>query len=343
MTNNIDLDYVDVNLEKLSDDKIEIFKKFQTLLSEKKNNKEVLYLYRGEMLNNMKQTLKEEYQESIFKKLFYYGVKSKFSYSELINEGKEKVFKNINDCSELVLEKIFNDLHSHVKSSKFAERYEINNDTNKVQSYRYIDNKLKEYFENIDNRSVFVNTFQQLTLEKKVLLRDYYLYLTHTSETMPKDTILLSSTTKRSVAKQFTRKKEEDERIVFHYFIFEPYFCHTITPWKMEEIHTWIKNLGLPIYRPTGLYPKQKEVSIKGGLYPHNILGIEFVDKKQFIVNPNLFNFQLESLIENQGIPINQENFLDRIENETNFSSSVWTHDNFCGRFISIKNESLEE
>jgi len=341
MTNNIE--YVDVNLEKLSDEKIEIFKRFQTLLSEKGNNKEVLYLYRGEMLNNIKQILKEEYQESIFKELFYYGVKSKFSYSELINEGKEKVFKNINDCSKFVLEKIFNDLHSHVKSSKFAKRYKINNKNNKMQSYRYIDDKLKEYFENMDNRSAFVAIFQKLsTLEEKVLLRDYYLYLSHTSATMPNDTILVSTTTKQGVAKQFTRRKQEDERIVFHYFIFEPYFCHTITPWKMEEIHIWIETLGLPLYRPMGIYPEQKEVSIKGGLYPHNILGIELVDKKQFIVNPNLFHFKLEdmeTLIEYQKIPIEQEGFLDRMKNETNLSDSVWTHDDFCGLVVSVENK----
>ena len=205
------------------------------------------------------------------------------------------------------------------------------------------NNTFKEYFKNLTNKRIFIDIFKNLpSLEKKVLLRDYFLYLLHTSATMSQDTILVSTTTKKSVAKQFTRRIENDKRIIFHYFIFKPYFCHTITPWKMKELHKWIGDLGLPLYSPMGVYPTQKEVSIKGGLYPQNILGIELVDEKKFIVNPNLFHFgvdEMEFMIEYKKIPINQERFVERISNETHYSNSIWTHDDFCGLTISIESK----
>lgn len=343
MTNGINkLEYVDVDLNKLSDDKIEIFEQFKLLLDEKKENNDLLYLYRGDMLNNLKIVFKESYKEDIFQELFYFGTKSRFTYSKTINNEKEEVFSNINDCSERVLDKIFDDLLQVVQSSKFATRY-IKNENHETKPHKYIDDNFKKYFENSDNKDVFKEIFTNLvTLEEKVLLRDYFLYLLHTSATMQGDTILVSTTTKKSVAKKFTRRRENDKRIIFHYFIFEPYFCHTITPWKMEELHKWIEGLALPLYCPMGLYPQQKEVSIKGGLYPQNILGIELVDEKKFIVNPNLFHFgvdEMEFLIKYKKIPIDQERFLERINNETYHSDSIWTHDNFCGLTVSIESK----
>jgi len=139
MINGIKLEYVDVNLNKLSDEKIEIFERFKILLDEKKENNDLLYLYRGDMLNNLKIVLKKSYQEDIFKKLFYFGTKSRFSYSKIINNGKEEIFSNINDCSEMVLDKIFNDLSKVVQSSRFAKRY-TKDENNKIKGNSYIDN-----------------------------------------------------------------------------------------------------------------------------------------------------------------------------------------------------------
>ena len=344
MTDNLKLEYVDTDFNKLSDEKIRIFKQFEILLNEKNNNKEVLYLYRGDMLNNMKKVFKESYSDNILENLFYFGVSSKFCFSESINEGKEKIFENINDYSDNVLARIFDDLNGVVQSTKFKYRYKVNN--KKDKTYKPLDDNIENYFNNINNKSAFIEIFNNLATDKqKVLLRDYFLYLLHTSGKNLQDSILVSSSTKRSAAKDFTKrekKMKDNDRIIFHYFIVEPYSSHTITPWIMEELHQWIKSLELPIYRPTGLYPPQKEVSIKGALYPHRILGIEFIDKKKFVVNPNLFKFSVEdmqSLIECGYIPINQEEFLERMQEETNSDNSVWTYDDFCGLTKSIENK----
>ena len=106
-------------------------------------------------------------------------------------------------------------------------------------------------------------------------------------------------------------------------------------------VHIWIKKLNLPIYRPTGLHPLQKEISIKGALFPDRILGIELVDKKQFVVNPNLFNFEydeMESLIMYKKIPTNQEDFSERMK-DTNSENSVYRHDDYCGLVVSVDNK----
>ncbi len=68
---------------------------------------------------------------------------------------------------------------------------------------------------------------------------------------------------------------------------------------------------------------EENEISIKGGLLPHFIFGIEYIskDKKsEFIVNPYLFkeNYNINE-ITTKGFPINQEYFMDVI-NSTNYN-----------------------
>jgi len=63
-------------------------------------------------------------------------------------------------------------------------------------------------------------------------------------------------------------------------------------------------------------YPKQNEVSIKGGLFPHFILGICNLEDNNFIVNPHVFK-QSEKELEfapQQGLIIDQSNFEKEIK-----------------------------
>jgi len=191
----------------------------------------------------------------------------------------------INDCSEKVLNDLFVQLSQILKETRLKKQVKEN-----------LSEEFKNYFFNQDNRSIFVNNIASQKEEIKLLIRDYYLYLLHTSNVMKEDSILVSTSTSIKIARKFLShvlKDDKDIAVIFHYFISEPYIYHTFTPWKMEnfnEFEKYIKRIiGSPIYDTKGLFPPQTEVAIKGGLFPHNIFGIELHEEKQFIVNPYLF------------------------------------------------------
>jgi len=182
------------------------------------------------------------------------------------------------------LDDLFTQLSKILKEERLEKKVEEN-----------ISEEFKNYFLNEANRSNFIKNIDSQQEGNKLLIRDYYLYLLHTSNVMKEDSILVSTSTAIKTARTFASPalRNDDIAIIFHYFICEPYIYHTFTPWKMEEFEKFEKAikevLNFPIYNTKGLFPKQNEVAIKGGLLPHNILGIELVKEKKIIVNPHLF------------------------------------------------------
>ena len=80
-------------------------------------------------------------------------------------------------------------------------------------------------------------------------------------------------------------------------------------------------NPNFPIYN-IGIFRNQKEITLKGGFFPQEILG--FIDRSTniFHLNPNIFNYPelINHMIKN-GIPTDQSNFHE-ILSATNYSGS---------------------
>lgn len=306
LVNNLQI--VDINLQPLSSIQEERFSDFKKVIEEKYENKSILLLYRGTDYDKIEERLTNSNlkKENIFDRAFYFGEKAHFCS----DNNKKKIFENINDCSLITIGKIFDEIKYLLSEKRLNIRIKNN-----------LSKEFQNYFSDAKNREKFISKLGDSDSNNKLQLRDYYLYLLHTGYTIKDDTPLVSTSIKRSEAKNFGRKGKP---IIFYYFVSQPFECSIIAPWKISEIIDLIKQKNLPIYEPRGLYPEQQEISVKGGLFPQFILGIEFVKEKKFIVNPHLFQyepFQFEDLIQ-YGIGFDQSDFTEKIK-ETKMSHSI--------------------
>ena len=328
------LEYVDVKLTKIDDSKKSKFEDFIELLKDKEGKNKAIISYRGTGFNNIKKELLKYSSDwidefCIYEKVFLIGQKSSFAKARKINPHKREIYLHgINDCSKIVLDNLFTQLSNICKEKRLEKKVEKN--TSK---------EFKNYFLNQGNRLSFIDEIHSQEKEVKLFLRDYYLYFIHTSNIIKEDSILVSTSTKISTARCFTSNCG-DRKIIFHYFICEPYICHTFTPWKMKEFEKAIEEeMQIPLFDSKGLFPNQHEVAIKGGLFPHNIFGIELVTKKKFIVNPHLFNDNndLKKIFKYGQISINQSNFDEDIK-KTEYSDKILKIDcSFDSKSISEK------
>ena len=90
---------------------------------------------------------------------------------------------------------------------------------------------------------------------------------------------------------------------------------------------------NLPIYKAEGLYPEQKEFAVKGGLFPHFILGIELVSEKKFVVNSHFKNSSRNDFeqISKTGFNIDQSDF-DKSIADTGYKG--WIETDLNGNFV---------
>ncbi len=296
------MEFLDYNFKAADKELIAKYQTFSALLTEYQKEGKVLFVYRGDNIENISQKLKGSPSEVLpADRVFEYGDKAKHYYMDSTFEGG--AIKNINDTSVDTLSYIFDRLQNVIASSRHFNR-----------AKKHLSKKFIGYFIP-ENRASFIEAIA--SAPNRHLIRDYYLYLLHTAGTegILEETLLVSTTTKRRVAKGFSTfsKKSVSEyaRIIFHYYIPAPPEKYAIAPWLISSQIQPIQNLGLPTYNPMGLYPEQNEVGVKGALFPSFILGIELLAQKQFIINPyiSLIHEEMMDMFVPQGIPVNQDLF----------------------------------
>lgn len=123
--------------------------------------------------------------------------------------------------------------------------------------------------------------------------------------------MFVSTTTDHKIASIFCSRGNTNLKLIIHYFISSPYYKKAIGPWMINQHKDVVNKYSLPTYNPVGLYRGEQEVSIKGALLPHCMLGIELLDENKFIINHHIQNISLNDLnkISKNGLDINQENF----------------------------------
>jgi len=315
------VELVKPNLTCLSGEETEIFNQFKSELEEKEKEGKVLFLFRGERLPNIERRLVKPANKvsvsEIFGRVFVVGEKAR-QYSEGVVGGEKTYLSTINDVSEGTLEFIFDSIRNVVSSQKLK---------NRVKSRLSTD--FKTYFNDIHNKRGFVSQITEFNYELKLRLRDYYLYILHTAgnDGVNKETFFVSTSIRKRIASNFSWNKKNEKRLIFHYFLPYPFDVHAIAPWMIENQHQVVSDLGLPTYNPIGLFPEQREVSIKGALFSIFIIGVELVTDRLFVVNPNILNLPREVIPFSSflGIPPSKTSFEDTIF-ETAYSGSVTTY-----------------
>jgi hypothetical protein len=87
-----------------------------------------------------------------------------------------------------------------------------------------------------------------------------------------------------------------------------------------------LEEKGLPLYKRTAIYPDEKEVAIKGGLFQDQILGIKNIQNDNFIVNPHIFeSFNAPcSIVRNELKIFDKFNILKNKVDDSNYNFVVF-------------------
>jgi hypothetical protein len=250
------------------------------------NKDKIQILYRGENKITLEDKLRESYDSyKLFEKLFFVGEKAKFFFKETSSsvENREHL-KSISDVDDATFKFIFKSLH-HIFTSEDIERESKQRELNQFKANEF---SFIQFFSDLTNINIFLDAKKSEVLkieENLIRLRDYYLYLLHTYG-LENVSLFVSTSIKRSVAKQFANNK--DTGIIFWYFTPKPTHYYGVSYLSFQEIQATCKDCNLPTYDKC-FYPKDGEVSMKGELFPHFILGIEDRLDKKFVVNPHIF------------------------------------------------------
>lgn len=302
------MEFVDIDYKPLSPNEESKFNRLREYLVEKQKEGDILFVYRGEELKNVKKRLFREPASAeirgIFDRLFSIGDKARHLHIDRNNWG---TLMDLNDCSQGTFEYIFDRLRNMCQGKMNKKVREHTSD------------KFYNYFSNEDNRNGFITAVMEAYNDKSRLkIKDYYLYLLHAagSEGIRGETTLVSTSSNYKTARGFSRAdKKPKNKIIFHYFIPAPFYKLAVAPWISENHQSIVSACGLPTYQVYGLFPSQTEIAVKGALFPHFIIGVELLDKNQFVVNSNAFDLDDNQFqyITKTGFDVDQSNFAERI------------------------------
>ena len=260
-------------------------------------------IYRGESIENLKTKLNIRDNDNIVEKLNFFifniGEKGRIYQLKYFEKLKEKSIFSIDDTSDKAFKYIFNKIKHVLSTSKNPEieKFKLNNDAFNL------------YFLNKDNLDKFVSNAIRLNQKEKLKIRDYYLRFLHRVGFLGfyLNSFMLSTTVSKQIAKEFS---SEDD-IIF-------------VSWNRTKIIRVAGNTinsNFPKYK-IGIYSYQKEITLKGGFFPQEILGFIYRPTSTFHLNPNIFHYPdlIDYMVKN-GIPIDQSEF-PKILSLTNHSGS---------------------
>lgn len=285
--------------------------KFSSLLSvvrEQVTTNKIKLLHRGDSLSTVENKLNTNDQNLLFSRIYTLGEKAN-SLFLTSTKYSEAIFR-IDNVENRVFSFIFDSINSILKIKK-----------HEVYIERVCDRDFCDFFENKRNKDIFIKEINHS--EKKVFIKDYYMAFLHTTSKIfnvskadfYNKTYFLSTSTEESIAKIFTRNSENS--IVFYYYVTKPYVSFGVDLNNQFYIKKEINKYNLPTYSP--IFKNQNEFSIRGGLLPHYILCAKLNTKdEKIIINPYIFSEEFTETKLDDGIPVDQENFI-KILKKTNY------------------------
>lgn len=278
--------------------------KYKIFLDELNNAKKeglVTMLYRGETKKfafekfNLDASINKI--EQFAERLFFFGVKAKDFWNEKIVSDFEGCNFGINDTSEQAFIYIFRSFNKLTKTA------------NKTATIRYFEKNKNtvDFFSNLSNLGSFSQKVRNLPENKKLHYRNYCLRIIHQLDetSYNKNSHFVSSTQSEEETKQFSKGEIK------------------INFWdlKFTKKDVYFNDVPCFIGRP---YEKQDEISIFAAIFPHYIYSFEY--KGYIYPNPALRTCKDIKCAIYCGFEIQQENFLERLKNETKYKKGVMTN-----------------
>ncbi|MFA4919780.1 MAG: hypothetical protein WC581_11080 [Thermodesulfovibrionales bacterium] len=299
----------------ITDEQRDLFSINIKYLMDKKETKNCLIFYRGENKTEMFKQYNSSDFTSFGHILFLIGNKGK-GFLKILSTQADKIDKwRVDDISINVYEKIFNILRS------IYSDHDLSSNPDKFVSYFKDEKKLFD----------FKTKISKLNKVNKIKFRDYYLTLIHQSK---KDEVfypvstMLSVSIDKNVAARYAGK--EKEKIILVGWIPKKRISNKFSI-RFDYLNSIEKsNIGieLPLWNKS-FYPEDHEITLKGGILPHYLIGYIFEDfdgTETLDINPSLIDSKLNSnhWFEN-GLPIDQAEFWNVLK-ETNHSGGFFVN-----------------
>jgi hypothetical protein len=256
-------------------------------------------IYRGDSLRNLCYRLNIEFNEmnteieTLLHRLFMVGEKAQRYYTD--NEN----FR-IEEAHNYVFDRIVQYYNDSIKSKNKNTMFFFERNEN-----------FTKFFSNKANKKIFIQKIEKIKYQERINIRNYYLIMLHQLAAInyKKKSHFVSTSKEYKIAEMFANGKREKHRVILHCWF----------PIRANK-NTILKH-GLPTYsfHP---YQYQREYSILGGILPHFISGLEFIETKEFYPNPNIFRQDIDNSTFLNGIKINQQDF-HNIVNLTNYKRTL--------------------
>lgn len=190
---------------------------------------------------------------------------------------------------------------------------------NAINRFRRDEVNISAFFRNEANETFFVDTISSLPFSQKIIVRDYYLALLHhiSKSEYYNSSFLLSTTIDFLQANKFAYRKESEDSndaiILFGWIPKNYNGVLNVPDTRILKSKIDFHTFALPIYE-MGFFPYQKEVTLKGGLLPHYMLGYlhNTNGEKVFEINPALL--KTDDSWNGVELPIDQGSFQERIQ-----------------------------
>lgn len=189
-----------------------------------------------------------------------------------------------------------------------------------IGDFRKRETEVIIFFCNQDNKRKFIDIIDRLSPPQQIIIRDYYLGLLHhiSKSEYYVSSFMLSTSIDFSQASKFAWNKEEKNSenplIIFGWIPYKYEGILSVPDSRILREKINMETIGLPVYEKS-FFPYQKEVTLKGGLLPHYILGYLYNNQgdEVFDINPALF--ETNDSWDGIELPVDQSTFHQRIQN----------------------------
>jgi hypothetical protein len=271
-------------------------------------------VYRGVSKKHLEKTLSRNRQniteEKLLSRLFFYGEKARAFHA--YNEKQANLLpwlKKIEDCSEETCRELFSRIHGLLARKDGCISF-ISQDS---QSF-------SKFFQDEMNSSIFVSKVCELGTRA----RDYYLYFLHTyGSEICNQSFLVSTSSDYQVALDFANG--DINKFIIIYAIPKPIEMHAIGAESHSSSENILYDQGLPLYNCAAHYPEEKEYAIRGGLFPHYMIGVIAIHSSKLCANPHLFSQANLSSYLLSGLKMDQSDFETKIGEETQYKRALAT------------------
>lgn len=236
-------------------------------------------------------------------RLFFFGSKAKYFWKH----PKTQRF-SLKDTSKDIAEYIFLQNQVIAKTAYSSKP---------ISQFKKKNSEVLDFFSSSSNLKFFIEAFDRLERKPKFQLRNYYLSIIHqigNDAKYAEASMNVSATKKESCAKYFSHNG-----IVINFWTLNYPFCSQVAPSQFLP-----RYIGFP-------YPKQKEVTMFGAIFPNFIYSFTHEGKQYF--NPAIHTVDDADCVILSGFDIEQNGFGERLLEETSFENGVVEDD---GEFYEI-------